>query len=284
MGDCDLNEQGRAFSTILTAIIGSLVNGITNGGLVAFMTGWIAWLAVTRVLTGSIWAMFSSFTDKDLDTDHKRTYEVTFLGWVGWLYTAIYSPIVQALWLAENWDNASGALKIVRALSVAIAALPLTIDTRRRYAEALQEGCLGGVGFVTFILINGLSALGMGVICAALLIKGIMDAGLDTQMMIPICVVYPIFSVVWAAASYRICSVKDGKMRGYGFFADLACGAFAGIFLAWPAIILLTSAQSEQFDDSSKSFYTPQSGVASLQAYLKCSEVAGWQKFVAIFP
>ncbi len=43
---CDLSPQARAFSTVLTAFIGSIVNGLTSGGFIAFMTAWISWFAV----------------------------------------------------------------------------------------------------------------------------------------------------------------------------------------------------------------------------------------------
>lgn len=52
--------------------------------------------------------------------NNRLTREITVLDWVGRLYTAIYSPIVQTLWLAENWSASGGALKI----------LSLTIDVK----------------------------------------------------------------------------------------------------------------------------------------------------------
>lgn len=55
---CDLSPQGRAFSTVLTAFVGSIVNGLTSGAIVAFMTGWISWFAVLRVLSGALFSLY----------------------------------------------------------------------------------------------------------------------------------------------------------------------------------------------------------------------------------
>ena len=127
--------------------------------------------------------------------------EVTVLGWIGWLYAAIYSPIVQILWLAENWSAASGPLKFVRAFGISITALSLTIDTKNRYATKLSNTkYLGSPACVAFKIINGVSAFGMGIMCAALLIKGAIDASLEWYIIM----LYCIFSIIWAAASFQI--------------------------------------------------------------------------------
>ena len=59
---CELSPQARAFSTVLTAFVGSIVNGVTSGGIVAFVTGWISWLAVLRVLTGALIGLYKAFS------------------------------------------------------------------------------------------------------------------------------------------------------------------------------------------------------------------------------
>ena len=208
------------------------------------------------------------------------THQVTAFGWIGWLYTAIYSPTVQALWIAENWTNASGALKLVRALGISIAALSLTIDTKRRYATKLKNTkYIGSLGYIAFNLINAGSALGMGIMCAALLIKGAIDLSIKLYFIIPYC----IFLVIWAVASFRICPVRDGGIQGKGIFIDVLVGAFAGLFLAFPAFIVLQTG-GEGPTLTPNGFVYPESGEASLQQYLSCDSVAAWQKFVAIFP
>ncbi|KAK0508471.1 hypothetical protein JMJ35_008747 [Cladonia borealis] len=325
---CDLSPQARAFSTVLTAFIGSIVNGVTSGGMVAFMTGWISWLAVLRVLSGALFGLYQAFSSKytileqasrgppaDEEVPEERgvmlrhlsqeavsketsdaqetpgssypvkklngriTRDVTVLGWIGWVYTAVYSPIVQALWLAANWTHASGALKIVRALSISITALSLTIDTKKRYASKLSDTrYLGNPAGVAFKLVNGFSAFGMGTMCATLLIKGAIDASLPWYVIM----VYCFFAVVWAAFSYQICPVQDGAIRGYGLLGDILMGAFAGLFLAAPAFALMQWAQAPTL--GSDGFSSPDSGPSSLHGYLSCDSVAVWQKFVAVFP
>ncbi|KAK1751516.1 hypothetical protein QBC47DRAFT_434690 [Echria macrotheca] len=58
-----LSPAASAFSAILSAFIGSVINGLTNGWLVAFMTGWIAWMALFRVLVGGLYMVVRSVTD-----------------------------------------------------------------------------------------------------------------------------------------------------------------------------------------------------------------------------
>lgn len=298
---CELSPQARAFSTVLTAFVGSIVNGATSGGVVAFVTGWISWNAVMRVLSGALIGFYKSFssdyarleqasTSQHQDgkisglstvlkfqsnmaerTNSRLTREITILGWIGWLYTAVYSPIVQALWLAENWTAASGGpLKIVRAFGISISALSLTFDIKKRYASRLRDTkYLGSPACVAFKIFNAGSAFGMGIMCAALLIKGAIDTGLAWYIII----IYCVFSILWAAASFKICPVQDGGIKGWGLVPDILMGAFAGVFLAAPAFAVMMTAEQQN-----------QSGRLSLGDYLSCNTVAVWQKFVAIFP
>ena len=289
---CELTDAGRAFSTVLTAFIGSIVNGLTSGFLVAFATAWISWFAVIRVLSGASYGLYQSFSKdykplptnddtaegtvrgtsalvgdkiKTLQAKQRRTTDITYLGWIGWVYTAIYSPIIQILWLAANWSHASGQLKLVRGLGIAVTALGLTIDTKRRYAERL-----GGIYGVVFKLVNGGSAFGMGAMCLALLIKGAIDLSLEWYLIL----IYSIFSVIWAAGSFALVPVADGGIRGFGIIPDILIGVFGGVFLAAPAFAVLQTA----------SFESHESGSASLNEYLSCESVAVWRKMAAVLP
>ncbi|KAF2994934.1 hypothetical protein E8E13_001627 [Curvularia kusanoi] len=49
---CELSPSAAAFSTMLSAFIGSVINGLCSGWLIAFITGWISWLSVIRILVG----------------------------------------------------------------------------------------------------------------------------------------------------------------------------------------------------------------------------------------
>lgn len=310
---CELSDQGRAFSTILTAFIGSIVNGITNGALVAFITGWISWFAVLRILIGALYGLYQAFSPKythlsttddemtalqqpGLETDttaegavpvesapggkaamfsanSKRNMDISVFGWIGWVYAAIYSPITQILWLAANWEDASPPLKLVRALCISVGALGLTIDTKKRYAERL-----GGIAGVMFKLINGGSAFAMGAMCLALLIKGAIDQDLGWYFILNYCV----FCVIWTAASFRITPVDDGSIKGFGFIPNVLMGAYAGVFLAGPAFAVMKTAEFPTLNRSG--FDTPESGSTSLHEYLLCESVPVWQKMAAILP
>ncbi|KAK3380915.1 hypothetical protein B0H63DRAFT_510877 [Podospora didyma] len=60
---CQLSPAGSAFSAILTAFIGSVINGLTSGWLVAFATGWISWFAVLRVLLSGLYMVYRSISN-----------------------------------------------------------------------------------------------------------------------------------------------------------------------------------------------------------------------------
>ncbi|KLU90011.1 hypothetical protein MAPG_08978 [Magnaporthiopsis poae ATCC 64411] len=68
MGACELSASGSAFGTFLSAFIGSILNGLFNGFYIAFLTGWIAWLSVTRILAAGIYEGYLVAT-KPLDQD-----------------------------------------------------------------------------------------------------------------------------------------------------------------------------------------------------------------------
>lgn len=60
---CTLTPAASAFSAILPAFIGSLINGLASGWVVALATGWIAWFAVFRVLFGAVYMLQHSLSD-----------------------------------------------------------------------------------------------------------------------------------------------------------------------------------------------------------------------------
>src|SRR3569833_2317361 len=61
--ECTLSPAASAFSAILSAFVGSVINGLTSGWLVAFMTGWISWLAVFRVLMSAVYMLYRIITN-----------------------------------------------------------------------------------------------------------------------------------------------------------------------------------------------------------------------------
>lgn len=62
MSSCELSAQSGALSTILAAFIGSIINGLTSGYLVAFITGWISWFAALRILSGALLSLYRAFS------------------------------------------------------------------------------------------------------------------------------------------------------------------------------------------------------------------------------
>ncbi|KAL9114631.1 MAG: hypothetical protein Q9227_001309 [Pyrenula ochraceoflavens] len=258
---CHLSPHARALSTVLTAFVGAVITGISCGISTTFLTGWISWLPALRIDLVALFALF----------------QVCIFGqYVGWEdegYSAqdAFDDSVTVMWTIGNWEKASGELKIVRALGIAVAALPLTLDTKARYGHTIAKrcGCLKGVVRFLFNLITALALCALSAASTALLIK----AAIELQLPWSAIFGYTLFTVIWAVCSYVSGRPTDAaesndtilKKIG-GFFM----GCFVGIFVATPAyIVLRTAANSPGVD---------------LQTYLRCESVALWQKFIAIFP
>lgn len=212
--------------------------------------------------------------------------EVTILGWVGWVYSALYSPVSQLIWVAANASasNSAGVSKIVKGISVAVTALPLCLDSRVRFADSLQTKRLGGTwAYYAFNISNALSCTLQGLLCGTLLVWGVVEARSQTDAFFassfpwPIVGIYPIFSLIWAWASFKVVPMRDGgrkravQSHWAGYFLDVGMGAFAGLFLAAPAFALYFSSAQDN------------TGAQDLGAFLHC-EAPTWQKFSALFP
>ncbi|KAK5728287.1 hypothetical protein LTR15_001422 [Elasticomyces elasticus] len=295
---CELSPHARALSTVLTAFIGSIISGISGSWFTAFFTAWVCWMASLRICVVGVWAVLESLCGHPLEggsqfhdfyghvpwfgklVDEWRTFDdpffregadankPTLLGWLGWLWSTIYSPIVQTMWLFENWNHASGSLKIVRAIGVSVTALPLTMDTRARYGTALGD-TIGRWAEKMFNLITAISCLTLGVTACIELVLGATEASLKPV----IDVVYVLAMLVWTYGSLIFATPHDEarSVNSVGaFLAGLATGAFGGFFTAAPAYVVLQKAQDAPGLD--------------LGAYLKCEPVALWQKVVAILP
>lgn len=160
---CTLSPHARALSSVLTGFIGTIITGTSSGAKAAFMIGWVCYFASFRNLLVGLYQVhsvlrlepieggehFFNFLDRlirhGLRCSNERFFwgnvakQVSFSGWIGWIYTTLYSPVIQVLWLVENWSEASPSLKFARAIGVGVAALPSTFDTRARYGRALGE-------------------------------------------------------------------------------------------------------------------------------------------------
>lgn len=288
---CALSPHSQALSTVLTAFVGTIINGISSGYLTTFFVMWTCWFAIIRIFFVAIWALHESILLQPLEGGAQffdfwkifngaRGFDTpffrggaektppTFLGWVGWIYSTLYSPTIEILWLVENWHNAPGSLKFVRSLGVAVAALPLTMDTRSRYGAALGQ-LVGTWARCLFNFITATSCMILGIISAILMCLAVQQLGIRWYIVM----LYIIFAFLWMwhGMSFAIPHDESRLVNSWGkFLAGLAMGCFGGCSLAAPAFVLFTNA--------------PSSPGVGLVEYIKCDSIATWKKIVALSP
>lgn len=192
------------------------------------------------------------------------------LGWIGWLYATTYFPIVQILWLVSNWHDTpyAGIAKIVRAFAIAVTALPLTIDTKARYAVMLEQR-YGRWANRVFTYVHTIATLTLAVTSLIMLALAVIQANIPMQF-VPM---FIILSIVWMFGSFAFFPPVDGGVPPTNvrtFFAGLAMGIFSGVFTAAPSFGAMVNA--------------PTSPGVGLGDYLGCESASVWEKFVAIFP
>jgi hypothetical protein len=202
---------------------------------------------------------------------------VTIFGWLAWIWAAVYTPLSQSIWLSVNIPTDKGALQLVRALSIAVCALPLSFDYKQRYAAAAGRKW-GAWAFVAFNVWNSTACLLLGIEAAILLIHGATHA----DVPIPIYVLYPIFATIWGVASWGFLPPIDGDRPGLHIVADVLMGVFAGLFLAGPAFALWRKAE---FDAEVANMWgqAPAEGMG-LGEFLRCEGVGFWRGFAAVMP
>lgn len=194
---------------------------------------------------------------------------ITTFGTLGWLYTAVYSPVKDVLWVVENFREASGPVLLVRALGLSAAGIALTVDVKWRYASRLQHiRYLGVILGPLFVLVNFASTLILGVLCAMLLINGLIAWPVSWLLIALYCVLLVLATML----SFIYCPVQEGDIPNSGRLFGTVVGAFVGLVVALPAIGVYATAPAAG------------SGEVSLQQYISCDSVATWRKFVAIFP
>ena len=356
MSSCELSPSAAAFSSVLSAFIGSVLNGLFSGFWIAFFTGWISWLSVFRIIFAGLFEFWlairagsdfhsvqaqqyhsiglSMYTGADaaagvapseamdeearltqavdtvqqhLDTHYhpavaqqfkqqkKGSYfrsvfkeperTVSVFGWLGWTWSAVYTPISQSIWLVVHiTSNDNGALLLVRALAIGVSALGLTFDYKHRYGAVLGKKW-GSWAFIAFNVWNSAVCLLLGCEALALLIRG---ATSMSSLPMPLYIIYPIFCCLWAFVSWKMLPPIDGARPGINIFADVSMGAFAGIFCAAPAFILW---QRNRFDaqvaDSRSHFYGTEGSSESgmeLGSFLGCQGASVLEKFAAVMP
>lgn len=293
---CTLSPQARALSSVLTSIVGTSITGLSSGSEAVFLVGSVCWFASLRNALVGVYQVYSVsrlelpeggehfFASLDrfcLDFGFFECWnyelgtpggpmdrQVSFLGWIGWTYTTLYSPAIQVMWLMENWNKASAGLKFARAVGVSVTALPSTFDTRARYGQALGRLCgwpaawiFGALTAASTVTLTGVSVIELG-----LAAKGSDRPAFRAA-------IYVFCLLVWTWASLALTSPHDGAMHLSGWagrLGGLSTGAFAGVFVAWPAFCVMAAAQNH-----------PGLG---LNAYVQCEGAAWWQKMVAVLP
>jgi hypothetical protein len=285
---------------MLSAFIGSVLNGLFSGFWIAFFTGWISWLAFVRILAAGCYELYLAVkngtdfrsalagngvkyesigmvpintnaeegakdgstinnTFREINTNHlgdeesqaslplhpsassqpdpstidpghqhlidylnrqpaqpknarrwmPKTPERTVhaFGWLGWIWSAIYTPISHSIWLFVHINSTRGALLLVRALAIAVSALGLTFDYKARYGAKLGRGWM----YLVFNIWNSLACILLGVEATILLVKGFLN--LDVKP-IPFLIIYPLFSCFWAWISWRFLPPIDAARPG----------------------------------------------------------------------
>ncbi|KAF2864708.1 hypothetical protein BDV95DRAFT_588266 [Massariosphaeria phaeospora] len=338
---CELSPSAAAFSTMLSAFIGSVLNGLFSGFWIAFFTGWISWLAFVRILAAGFYELhltikagthFPAVHDDEYQSIgmnalngagdqavgeeevrltqpaadpaqahiaahyptgaiagfHKQRpaggapwgkqidRSVTVFGWLGWAWSAIYTPISQSIWLSVNITSGKGPLLLVRALAIAVSALGLTFDYKQRYGASLGRKW-GAWAFVAFNVWNAVACVLLGVEATVLLVLGAVNLDLHFTP-IPIFIIYPIFCIFWAVVSWKYLPPIDGSRPRKNIFADVLMGAFAGVFVAGPSFVLW---RSTAFDTLKAGSYDSGTDIGSL---LSCESASFWAKFAAIMP
>ena len=291
---CALSPNSQALSTVLTAFVGSIITGISSGYVTAFFVAWTSWFAITRIFVVAIWELCEAILLQPLEGGEQffdfwkplrifkgaRAFDdpffrggaektsTTFLGWIGWIYSTMYAPTIEILWLVENWQHAPGSLKLVRALGIAVAALPLTVDTRSRYGDTLGK-LLGAWARCLFNLMTATSCMTLGIVSAILMCLAIQQLHIRWYIIM----VYLIFALVWMWGGMNF-AVPHDETRSANtvrkILAGLAMGCFGGCFLAAPAFVLFMNA--------------PSSPGVGLAEYVKCDSIATWKKLVALSP
>ena len=296
--NCTFSPNARVLSTILTGYTSTVLMGLSSGFDATFQVVWVCWFASLRNILIALYQAYSlcrlevpeggehffafmdSLVPHDLEgwqTDFFRGAVdggVSLLGWMAWTYTTLYSPMIQMMWLVENWHHASTGLKLVRAMGVGIAALPSGFDTRARYGRALGglfgrgrwaravEWGFGALTAASTITLTGVSVVELGLAAK--------EAGSRKAWMT---VGYVFLALLWTYTSLVFVSPHDEAKDNRGWrkrLAGLAAGAFMGLFVAWPAFTVMPTVEEQPW--------------AGLGEYLQCERVAWWQKIVAILP
>ncbi len=144
------------------------------------------------------------------------------------MYSTLYALTRKILWLIDDWYNAPGSIEIVRTLGTAVAALPLAIDTRSRYGDALRR-LLGTWARCLFKLITATSCMILGVVSAILMCLAAQQFGVRWYLVL----LYVILALTWMWLG-MCCMIPHDETRSANtlsrFLTGLAVGCVGGCF------------------------------------------------------
>lgn len=248
-------------------------------------------------------AKLSKYSDADLGKKSKAYMRFvginpnpnppSILGWLGWLYPALLFPLLQILWMTRNFASTStglsssfdspflspdeleahesAKLKLVRALGISVTALPLTIDTKARYAASLRRRWGGWAGRA-FAWTHALATFALGLMAVMLAVKAAVEVGQAALWFVivgPIgSVVWTLFSLVWFVPTDGALSVTPNSVPTVLW--GLMMGVWAAAFTSAPAVAMMVGADSAD-------------GMA-LGEFLQCSGGNVLDKVLAVLP
>lgn len=204
----------------------------------------------------------------------ERNRDVTFLGSMCWIFTFIYTPVIEVLWaVANNWSEAPSILLISRAVGLGVTAFSYTIDTQAHYGLAFGKK-LGSKKVVPRLMnmysaaVNTLlSMIVVLLLSRALVLFSKPKADGKSESAIKwLALPYIIFSSFgafvslrilwprdegWSAASLKVLCCGDGSLVNTlkDICRGLFMGVFAGLFVALPALLMLQNAVLEKWGE-----------------------------------
>ncbi|KAK3628630.1 hypothetical protein LTR56_002018 [Elasticomyces elasticus] len=286
---CTLSPRARALS--------AMIGGISGGHVISWFIAGSFWFASLRVLVVGFWATIEALRGRSLQggdeflefycylfsifsivcqcgppvTKHAEATTPTVLGYLAWLWSAVYSPVVQTMWLVENWHQASLQLKLVRAFGVTITALPLTLDTKARYGAALGARC-GKWSEKLFNLATATGCLVLGVVASTELVLVAIEIQDSKTYML---VLYPLVLLGGTFIGFGLAVPVDktSPMNLYYLGYSVSFGLLAAVLTACLPFAVYTGTAHDVNGTWS-----------NLGEYLKCEPVALWQKAIAVLP
>jgi hypothetical protein len=74
---CELSPWAAAISTMLTAFIGSVFNGLFSGFWIEFFTGWLSWLSVIRILAAGYYEFYLAIRSGETNLGMRRAWGIS---------------------------------------------------------------------------------------------------------------------------------------------------------------------------------------------------------------